>query len=171
MQCKDREGRAEIRSTRVDLILVRVGARVNAHRTRTPPSTRAHTSVHPYAHTLVHSYANVRTSVTTFICIRHHTYTLQDHYLFWSFNKDNLGIHAANFFGHMVVIAKRPEKTDKNRWNPKRPKKVAESWYHQNQNPNPQRCLLQVFLYDHRFAIVVMPKKRWPNMSIIGWNL
>ena len=88
--------RTEIRPTRVDLIFVRARARdewtcqrtyVRSHvrpLVRTRPSTRT-SRVRPLVR--LHVRWVVRTSVTTFICTRHQTYALQDHYLLRDFKK------------------------------------------------------------------------------------
>ena len=88
--------RTEIRPTRVDLIFARARARdewtcqrtyVRSHvrpLVRTRPSTRT-SRVRPLAR--LHVRWVVRTSVTTFICTRHQTYALQDHYFLRDFKK------------------------------------------------------------------------------------
>ena len=91
--------RAEIRWTRVDLILVRartwhISDEWTCQRTyvrshvrpliHTPPSTRM-SRVRPLVR--LHIRWVVRTSITTFMCTRHQMYALQDQYLLRDFQK------------------------------------------------------------------------------------
>ena len=88
----------KLQTYRKKVSLSRLYFRTCARTWRVNVSTHVHTLTCPLVRTSVQSYVArplvhlhvcwvVRTSVTTFICTRHQTYALQDHYLFWDFKK------------------------------------------------------------------------------------